>query len=195
MKKFLLLCFVSLFVSQLAMAQFHVNPKIGFNSYQLRSNSELLQFDSKSGFNLGIDVRIGDKVYLAPGVHFYAVGADFEGIFEEGSMDNLSDNIKQQTIRIPLYLGTSLVEVETFKLRAQIGALGSVPINVSDNAFGLEKDDFRDMKFSGAAGVGIDLGHFTLDANFELGFQDIFPLIESVEIRESIWTISAGWIF
>lgn len=190
----MLFCCASLLASSFIVAQVHFHPKIGLNSYQLQTNVDGFEFKPKSGFNLGVDFRIGDGFYIAPGVHYFALDADFEGIKEDIGNAPIMDNVKQEVVRFPLYVGVSLIDVSKFKLRVQGGGIASMPFKISENDFGFGKDDFKKARFSAGLGAGVDLGRLTLDVNYELGLQEVFS-VAGIEAKERVITASVGWLF
>ena len=194
MKKVIMFVCASLVVTTFAFSQVHVQPKIGLNSYKLQSEVDGFEFQSKSGFNIGIDFRIGEHFYITPGIHYFALDADFEGIKEDIGNAPIMDNVKQEVLRTPVYIGFPLIDVGKFKLRVQGGGIASMPLNINENDFGFGKDDFEKVRFSAGAGAGLDLGRLTFDVNYEWGLKEVFD-VAGISAKERIVTASIGWLF
>ncbi|MEM9887302.1 MAG: porin family protein [Bacteroidota bacterium] len=169
-----------------------INPKAGINIYDISGEEGAFSSDGKAGFHLGLDVRIGDAIFLQPGVHYYALQAEF---VDEGPLDFIREDIRLQSIRVPLMLGTSFIQNDQFGLRAQVGVVGLFPLNVDDNDFLFDVDDYRNINFGAAAGLGMDIGIVTLDIVYDFGLTDTFNEDFDFNGKGNILTLSVGLAF
>lgn len=178
------------------MAQVAINPKVGINYYDISDESGEISTDGKGGFHLGLDLRFGDLFYIQPGLHYYSLDAEY---IDEGPLDFLTDDIRLQSIRIPVTLGTSFLRFNdgNVKLRAQAGIVGLFPLNVDDNDFLIDTDDFRTTTFGAVAGIGMDLGILTLDITYDFGMTDTFNNDSNIDFngRGNILSFSVGLVF
>ncbi|HRH38646.1 MAG TPA: hypothetical protein PK760_09885 [Flavobacteriales bacterium] len=54
-------------LSTAAAAQFQVNPQMGINFQQLTSPYPGIEYKANLGWQLGADMRFGDRLYIQPG--------------------------------------------------------------------------------------------------------------------------------
>jgi len=176
-------------------AQVKVNPKIGVNAYDISAEDGNYEVNGKTGFHAGLDFRFGDKIYFQPGAHYYALRADFgeDGLIEEF----LTDDIALQTIRVPVLIGTSIINADAFALRAHIGGVGLFPLNVNDNSFLITKSDYKSVNLGAVVGAGLDLGKVTLDVNYDFGLTDNFNDDAVIDFngKGNVLSVSLGYLF
>lgn len=197
MRNLLLSCGLLFAFMSGAVAQdnFKINPKVGINFYDISDVSGDFDNDGRSGFHAGVDFRIGDKVYIQPGAHYYALKSDFtnEGIVDE-VIDELTDEVQLQTIRVPVMIGTSFLQNDVLGLRAQTGLVGLFPIGTSDNTI-FDNDDYRNTNFGAAVGLGIDISILTLDIIYDFGLTDSFEDDANFSGKNNILSLSVGLAF
>lgn len=181
--------------SAIAQDNFKINPKVGVNFYDISDASGDFDNDGKSGFHAGVDFRIGDKVFIQPGAHYYSLKSNFTnlGIVDQ-VIDELTDDVQLQTVRIPVMVGSSFLQNDKFGLRAQVGLVGLFPIGTSDNTI-FDNDDYRNINFGAAAGLGMDIGIITLDLVYDFGLTDSFEDNANFNGKGNILSLSVGLAF
>ncbi|MEM1328403.1 MAG: porin family protein [Bacteroidota bacterium] len=188
MKKYLMSVALVFALVGTTFAQLTINPKIGVNFYDISDTDGEIIPDGKTGFHGGVDFRIGDKVFVQPGIHYYALSADFQN---DGLVDRIEDDVRLQNVRIPVLVGTSFLQTDQFKLRANIGLVGLFPIATNDNLI-FDADDYRNVNFGAATGVGMDLGRLTLDIMYDFGLTDTFEDTSNFSGRGNVLSLSVG---
>ncbi|MEM9990803.1 MAG: porin family protein [Bacteroidota bacterium] len=172
------------------------SPKAGINYYDI-SEDELSEFtlDGQSGFHLGLDLRIGNKVYFQPGLHYYSLNTDFEGKdIGDLAQQIEAGEVRSESLRLPLVIGTSFLQTERINFRAQAGVTGLFLVNLEDNAL-LETGNFRNFSGGATFGLGMDIGIITLDIIYDIGLTDTFEDSTNYEGRSNILSFSAGLLF
>jgi hypothetical protein len=74
-----------------------------------------------------------------------------------------------------------------------VGAELAALVAIGDNNFQLGRDDVNRTILNGLAGVGINLGPLTLDANYNLGFQNVFD--NGADTKRRMLAVNLGFRF
>jgi len=163
---FILICLVSCLS---LTAQTIINPKIGLNYSRLADEPSLGSAKTRSGFNIGADLRFGDRFQFMPGVHYATHGMAFEGTQDPNSEDKISMHL----IKVPLTGNINVINGDLFKLRVYGGFVANFLLKVDNNNY-IEKENLKPFTGGIRFGTGIDLGGLTLDLNYEVGVTDVF---------------------
>lgn len=196
MKNLIAIAFLLALFTTAASAQVQVNPKIGFNLYDISDDAGDFKVDGKSGFHLGVDFRIGESIYVQPGIHYYSLNTDFEGLINDDATNVIKDDVRANNIRIPLVLGAKFLNTDVLGLRAQVGGVGMIPFNIKDNDLLIGKDDYKAVNFGATVGAGVDIGRVTLDLNYDFGLTDSFDKDEiNFSGKGNVLSLSLGFLF
>lgn len=183
------------------MAQFSVGPKIGYTASSLSTDSDDIKEDFNNTLHFGAFARLGGKTYLQPELLFMTKGTNFGYTIPDGA----EQEVKLNTIDIPVLLGFKLIDLKIADIRAMAGPVGSFVINNDVNATNLagqveelEKDDIKDANWGLQAGVGADFlslsldirYHFGLTSMYEEGFLDDF---NTDNVKNNSFLITLGW--
>ncbi|MFH1297324.1 MAG: porin family protein [Bacteroidota bacterium] len=194
MKKYLIL-FVLALSSAIVFGQFTIGPKVGYNASKFSTDLDTVSSQFKSGFQIGVFVRIGKKFYFQPEAYYTTQGSEFKansGIWEQkvniGSLD------------IPLLVGLKLLNAKVVNLRILAGPLASFVVNRSVKVSGIvtepiENADINDVNWAVQAGAGLDVLFMTLDIRYQIGLNDLIKQIENSEVnsKNSVWVVSLGF--
>lgn len=70
--KYTILIFSLLFLGlNNSFAQTQFNLKGGFNFTQVNEDYEDGKIDGKAGYQIGMELRIGDRLYVSPGLYYF----------------------------------------------------------------------------------------------------------------------------
>lgn len=190
MKKALVILLGLLFTYE-TYAQVKFNPKVGANFSSVTSEVEDIEANgAKVGFNLGLDLRFGDKwLFFQPGIHYYNAGGRLS-VQEDTTV--VKDDFNVKTIKIPLNAGFYLSGTDgILKVRINAGLTPNIIFGVGDSNFNSAHTDFNTFGLGANAGLGFDLAILTLDFNYELGLTNVY---ESGNGRNNILTVSLGLV-
>ncbi len=147
--------------------------------------------------------RLGYQVGLygrSAGTVFGQIGAEFRqsssNLIRTGSgsgttVNQVNGQIDQTFLAIPAYVGLRLGGA--LGVRLQVGAELAALVAIGNNNFQLGKDDLNRTILNGLAGVGINLGPLTLDANYNLGFQNVFD--NGADTKRRMLALNLGFRF
>ena len=147
----------------------------------------------RAGYQIGIYGRTGGTIFGQLGVEYRTSTA---GLVRNGTgqptqtPSQIAGNIDQRFIAIPAYVGVRLGTA--LGLRLQVGAELSALVVNSSNQFGIGNDDVRRAILGGLAGVGINLGPVTIDANYNLGLTNVFAANDT---KRQLLAINLGFRF
>jgi|FLOH01.1.fsa_nt_gi hypothetical protein len=204
MKKITLIVLAVLVVSSI-QAQLHFGPQIGFSSSKLTSNIDSIKTDFKSNIMFGAFVRIGKKIYVQPEVNWLTQGSVFKYPEVNLGGSNLSpfqQDIKLNSINIPVSLGWRMVNLEVVNIRIFIGLNTNIVVNkhinnsqdvsdVDDDLFKPIKDsDIKNLTWNYHAGVGVDVLMFALDVKYVGAFGE--PIVGNIKYNSGSHTISSS---
>ncbi|HPK08896.1 MAG TPA: hypothetical protein PK147_06310 [Saprospiraceae bacterium] len=129
---------------------------------------------SHSGFLVGLDGRlVGDDMYFLAGVQYATLS-----LVSEESLSFFSSTNKMKMIKGRIGVGFNLIRFsESFAIRSKL--LGSFNfINDFDNARlpapSTGYASVNDGYLGAVTGLGVDLGIFTFDVEFEYGVMNVF---------------------
>ena len=186
MKKLLSLLAVATIAST-ASAQFQVNPQMGLTFQNLTGKIvEGQDFKASVGWTLGSDVRIGDRLFFQPGAFISRnrTISSYDGgniIVNDGKL--ITTNLKLRAL-----CGYRIIDSYQFDLRFFAGpsydVLMSVDGTQSDD-IAWDKGDFSKGSFNVEAGLGFDMGLFTLSPSASFGLNRAFSDAESVKDIDS----------
>ena len=173
----------------LIFAQVSLRPQAGFNSSNLTKDLERAEFSDQLGFQFGVDLQMGNKFYIQP------------GIFWESNKNELKERIDDRTaeltvsrIRIPVMLGYRLISDEASTIDARIFTGPNASFTVSknlDETSLLSKDDFKGAIYGWNMGIGVDIAIFFVDAGYQFGLNEVFEDVAS-SARNNLAYVNAG---
>lgn len=197
MKKILLsLSLLAITISTFAQP-FTFGIKGGINSHTITTDSykgitgytwQDFKSDTKSGWNLGVFARIGDKVYLQPEL-LYTILKSNSDVTLVTSSGNLTPGSYQQVfdvkaIQIPMLLGFKLIDLKAASIRAFTGP--SLAVVLNDSKIGIRQSggvnipstlyDPKSLKnavWNWQLGGGLDLGPLVFDVRYEWGLTNL----------------------
>lgn len=157
-----------------AMAQFQVNPQAGVNFQQLTSPLAGVEYKANIGWQLGADLRFGDKLYFQPGAFF---GRSATAV-KTYSSDTLlyEDDLVRTTLKLKCMVGYRIVDTYQFDIRFAMGPTYDVLLSVDDkdDKIGYNKGDFRSGSLNLDAAVGFDMGLVSLEPSVSFGLSRVF---------------------
>lgn len=181
MRKFLLLlpAFGLLFLAGSAGAKsFVINPQLGVVGTDLTGDVEDLDDKANLGYGFGGQLRFGGRAYLAPGIYWQHTSLEATTI-DDATLESVTDDLEVNSIHIPVHVGYNLsagdaMSMGSLGFRVYGGPTLTMVMDVDDNAFGVEKDDYEDSIFGAQVGAGFDLSTLTVDASYEWGLSNVF---------------------
>lgn len=146
-----------------------------FKVYGGLSTSNILLSDGPfesayaTGFLLGAAYRKGRFAYWEVGLNYNNSVVSLEGV------DILEENMNIRQVELPISVGLNLLSLtrRVAGLRVFGGIVPGYIVNISDNPFNLEEDDFEQFQFGGRAGVGVDVLFLFLEVGYQYGFLDM----------------------
>ncbi len=203
MKKITLLIVFALVASS-AFSQFTFGPKIGYNSAKLSLDRSNITSDLKNNFQFGAFIRIGTQIYVQPEINWVTQGSIFKT--PEGSnLPNFEQEIKLNTIQLPLLIGVKVIDLKLFNLRAFGGPTASIVTskdisNKLSTLFEPISDaNLEDLIWSFQVGAGIDIIKFTLDIRYNFGINKVIESVaiegQDVEFSSKLngFNVTLGW--
>ena len=170
-------------IASTASAQFQVNPQMGLTFQNLTGKIvEGQDFKASVGWTLGSDVRIGDRLFFQPGAFISRnrTISSYDGgniIVNDGKL--ITTNLKLRAL-----CGYRIIDSYQFDLRFFAGpsydVLMSVDGTQSDD-IAWDKGNFSKGSFNVEAGLGFDMGLFTLSPSASFGLNRAFSDAQSVK--------------
>lgn len=185
--KQLIYVFALVCLSSTAFAQFSIRPQVGVNFTSFSEELLDANWSSNVGYQLGLDVQFGSKIYVQPGLNYQASRLTFEG----------AEDIKIVTTRIniPVLVGVKLFEENSSAFGARLFAGPNLALHTSDDIGdaiqGISSDDFNNAQFSGLAGGGLDIGILFVDLVYKFGISKYIDT-GSQDTRVNVFMINAG---
>jgi hypothetical protein len=157
-----------------AHAQLAVNPQLGANFTQLTNTPNAVTSKAAVGFQLGVDLRLGDRLYFQPGAFFGRSATVIEYAYADTAV--IEDNLIRTTAKVKALLGYNLVDAAPFRLRVNVGPTYDVLLSVDskDDKIDFNKDDYNSGSFNMDAGLGVDISLFTLEAGVSYGLSNAY---------------------
>jgi len=180
MRKFLLIlpALALLPATPAGAKNFVINPQAAVVGQDLTGDVADLDDSAKLGYGLGGHLRFGGRGYLSPGIFWEHTALEATTI-DDATLESVTDDLEVTSIRIPLHLGYNLSSGEAMSMnslgfRVFGGPSATMVMDVGDNAFAIEKDDYKGTIWGAQVGAGFDLSSITFDASYEWGLSNVF---------------------
>jgi hypothetical protein len=182
----------------IASAQFQVNPQIGLNFQKVTDAKPGSDFKAALGWTLGADARIGDRLFLQPGVFIGRNATTMS--FGEGTAVAVQDDLIRTNLKLRAMAGYRIIDTYQFDMRFMLGPSYDVLMSVDskDNNIDWNRGDFNAGSFNIEAGFGFDMGLFTLAPTASFGLSKVFkdnPNISNVDSKYMTYGLTIGMNF
>ena len=190
MKKFLLSAALLIAACISAKAQVSVGVKGGINFSKIDADN--LNESTKTGYQAGVFVRVGNAFYIQPEAYLSSTGGNFTTT--DGSFHA---NVKFTNVSVPLLLGHSFGSKD-LNFRLMVGPVYTYMLDnkesFSDNANAAINDfgHYNTSTLGFQAGGGVDIGPITADLRYEGGLTKINPNFGQ---KQNLWALSVGFKF
>ena len=145
----------------------------GITLSSLSVNTAEYESSSGLGYVLGASYERGRFFY-------WEIGAQLNNsvytLIDKELPENNEFDLKVNQVGIPIRGGINVLSAvdRIVGLQFFVGAVPSFMIGVGDNDFGFDKNDIKSFNFNGQAGVAVNIAFFYIEANYNIGFGDIF---------------------
>ncbi|TSA28551.1 MAG: PorT family protein [Bacteroidetes bacterium] len=194
MKRSILL-FALVLTSAIVLGQFTIGPKVGYNASKLSTSLDTVSSTFKSGFQIGVFVRIGKRFYVQPELYYTTQGSEFKS-----NKDIWEQKVNIGSLDIPLLVGFKLLNAKVVNLRILAGPMASFVVNRSVKISGIvtepiENADINSVNWAVQAGAGLDVLFMTLDVRYQIGLNNLIKTIETATInsKNNVWVVSLGF--
>jgi len=168
-----------------AQAQVQVNPQMGLTYQHLTDAPKGTSFKGAVGWQLGADLRFGDRLFFQPGAFF---GRNATMVSQDnGETTAIEDNLVRTTLKLKALAGYRIIDSYNFDLRFMAGPTYDVLLSADDkdDKIGWNKGDFNSGSFNVDAGLGFDFGYFTLEPSASFGLSRAFSNAEGLKDIDS----------
>lgn len=174
--------------------QISVRPYAGLNSSSIQGEpADIIDFDNGTGFQVGVDVQLGRRLYIQPGVQleFLKNNATLRtAVDTEGSLNRTG-------LRIPLMVGYRLFSENSdagFNLRFFTGPNAFLQLSTSsDDDLNLNDSALSDVIWGWNAGAGLDISIFFIDVGYQAGISDLSDDTQmATQARNNVFYGNAG---
>ena len=205
MKKVVLLLGVFL-ISATLFGQFHFGPQVGYTASNLTVERSEIVNNLKSNLLVGVFARFGQKIYIQPEVNYLTQGSVLKYEFEIDDPSPVEQNIKLNTIQVPLSLGWRIINLEVINIRLYAGASANFVVNTTidtKNADGYDyllPSDFNNIQWQWQAGLGVDVLMFAIDVRYFGGINDLVTKDVTIDAqnhtitsKSNLFQVTLGW--
>ena len=159
----------------------------GANSNQLGGSTDHYDANSGVGYHIGVAWQKNGFVYGQFGLRYNNA---VYGLNSKATSKDTGD-LKVQALDIPLTVGINFLSfTKIASLRAFISAMPSFTLGVSDNKFGVTKDNVNSFIFYGQIGIGANLAFVLIDVGYNYGFEGLMENFSNT--KPSQWFLSLG---
>ncbi|TVR80957.1 MAG: hypothetical protein EA409_07260 [Saprospirales bacterium] len=172
-------------------AQFNIKPYVGANSTTLSRDFQDEEFKSNLGYQFGIDLMIGRRIYIQPGLNyeFARVGV---------SNPEISD-LKISRINLPVFAGVKMFQEDVdkyFDIRIFTGPSISFMADFSGGSgLGISSSEVKSFNVAWNAGLGVDLFMFFLDVAYKWDVDDFFKRSVESSASQNVFYANLGLRF
>ena len=158
------------------IAQLQINPQLGVGFTDLNTEPRdvfgvELDTEGKAGIVAGVDLRIGGKFYVQPGL--FVMGSKTVYRFDDGVIFDQSE-ITRYGAKLKGLLGLKLID-SIFKLRVMGGPTYDFELGLrSENNPYFDEDEFRAGIFGLDVGVGVDVLFLTAELGYNWALSKTF---------------------
>ncbi len=165
------------------------SPKIGvnFNDFIISESSTPTLSLAKLGWNVGMDVNYGNRVQSKAGLHFFKLGTGIEMVKDTG---NVTERVSTSQFKIPVGVSYKVWNVEYFNLWVQGQIVMNLTTKMVRTRGETESDIYPRNGIGGRLGVGMDLGRFIFEVNYERSFTAI--LGQTFDAQSKLINMSLG---
>ena len=174
-----------------ASAQFQINPQAGLAFQNLTQPGEGQDFKAALGWQLGADVRIGDRAFLQPGA-FLSRNTTILTVADSTANKQELD-LNTTNLRLRALVGYRIIDSYQFDLRFMLGP--SYDVLLSKKLEDGSGDQFNSGSFNIEAGLGFDMGMVTLSPTMIFGLSNVFkdnPNVTSVNSKYFTYGLTVG---
>ena len=157
-----------------ARAQLAVNPQVGLNYTRLTNTPAGLDSNASVGWQLGMDLRVGDRFYFQPGAYF---GRSVTLVtYQLADTSLVEDDLVRTSARLKALAGFNLIHSDAFRLRINAGPTYEALLSVdhTDDRIQYNRDDYASGSFNMDVGLGIDLWILTLEGGSSYGLSNAY---------------------
>lgn len=177
--------------------QARISPKFGFNFSALNTELDSIESEGRSGWNLGIDLRIESRnrvLFFHPGIHYQKMTADLRKVEEFATPGELEEETTINSIKLPLNVGGYLTgEGGIVRLHVRGGIVPQFVVGVTDrDKFAFDKDRLNSFTWGGNLALGLDFILLTAEFSYEFGFSDFYTDYDG---KNRMAMINFGFIF
>ncbi|PLW96164.1 MAG: hypothetical protein C0591_09375 [Marinilabiliales bacterium] len=204
MKK-IIVAFVAIVITLSSYGQFHVGPQIGYTASNLSLNTDSITNGLKSNFVAGVFFRFGEKIYVQPEINWLTQGSVFK-YPSIGSISPIEQNIKLNTIQVPLNIGWRIINLKVVNIRIFAGVLANFVTKTTITTSGGDpnyydalptEDDFGKTQWQWDIGAGVDVLMFAIDVKYMGGINNILNdfTIDGTTIssKSNLFMVTLGW--
>ncbi len=178
MKKLILILIISL-VPLISYSESNIGVLVGYNTTRIKTDWEDINSKLKSGFQIGVFFRTGEKFFFQPQLLYASRGgyADFTSVFWQNvGFQNSSTEVHTGLFQIPLIFGMMLNDNKDFGLNIQAGPVFSLVAKkgISGLEEVIKEENFKDYTFGIQAGIGVDFLSFMVAIRYEYALSDIY---------------------
>lgn len=194
----LLLVLLVFSITKLNAQSFRFGLKGGINFSQLKTDAGSFKdiyeqsTATKTGYVGGVFFRFGDKVFIQPELLFSAKGGKINALQTPDSPPAQTLDIDYSSIDVPVLLG---FKVGPIRLNAGPVASFKVSQNIDDD---LKKyssnvaESFKNAAYGYQAGVGIDIGAFSVDLRYEGSISEVSAISD---LTKNVMASQKGKLF
>jgi hypothetical protein len=156
--------------------QIEFHPQIGVNFASLSEDPRIfgeyvVETEGRGGILLGADLRIGDRIYLQPGL--FVLGSKTVYSFQDSLFVDPQE-VKRFDGKLKGLVGVKIID-SAFKLRAMAGPTYNFNLNLdADDSPYFDKDEFKAGYFNIDAGIGVDISILTAEIGYSFALTDVF---------------------
>lgn len=196
MKKLVIALLFSGACATTAKAQFQVNPQAGLTFQNLTNASPGVEFRAAAGWQMGADLRFGDRLYVQPGAFF----GSYKTYVTSSAGDTISaeDNLIRQNLRLKAMVGYRIIDSYQFDLRFAVGPTYDVLLKVKDKegSFVSNEGYFNKGLLNIDAALGFDMGLLTLEPSVSFGVSRVFDqdeiVVKDIDSRYLTYGLTIG---